>query len=112
MRHAEKPELPDFMYLVTEERVRQGKCPIRFQPICYDFAGAFIRAPSTYHDGVSRKFPTEHCYSNIQEALSVTERMANDIAQREQEKLERLKNRLAKSVDSTRKMALNTADMS
>lgn len=97
-------ELPDFVYLVTEERVRQGKRPLKFQPSGYDHSGRFILAPNTPIDCVSQLFCLEDCYMSPQSAMQAVQSIVQAITQREQAKLERLKARLSKTLEATRQM--------
>lgn len=98
-------DLPEFMYLVTTERVRQGRPPLRFEQLGYDYAGTFIRAPSTYIDGVCRRFPTENCYKSREEAEAAVQKIVKSIRNYEQEKLNKLNKKLQKAVKSARQMA-------
>jgi hypothetical protein len=108
-------ELPVYLYVVTAQRTRAGKPPIKIAPIAiknepigYRYAGdnpVWVTTASTRGGCASDKlFPLDECYETPQLAVEAMNKLIDSVVSYEQEKLARLKKKFTEARGAAKKL--------
>jgi hypothetical protein len=104
MKKQDIPEqLPDILYVVTRERVRAGKPPMKIHPFEYVMNGVtgektMVMASAYHHtNGIHRKYPLENCCLTAEEAFKELQSIANREWLYQKSRLNHLKNNLSRA---------------
>lgn len=103
-------QLPDVLYVVTRERTRAGKPPMKIKPVEYVVDGItgdkIMVVASVYPrtNGLQRKFPLPYCYLTAEEALHEVQSVVVKESAYENSRISRIKRRLSNAEQLTKKM--------
>jgi hypothetical protein len=100
-------ELPVYLYVVTAQRTRAGKPPMKIAPIGYRYVGdnpVWITPIGTREGASDRLFSLDECHETPQLAVEAMNKLIDSVVSYEQEKLARLKKKFTEARGAAKKL--------